>query len=130
MRPERCFVPLGVQDFQALRTSHTTGAFLHNDDTLFNSETLFKLFTQVRLSAYYRYHLFWHFHVAHALIYGVIKTLWKFLLRTPKEAGIAGAIASHIIIPSDVQKIMTERVRTSVFKATGSVSGKVPDVVR
>jgi hypothetical protein len=78
----------------------------------------------------YRYHLYWHLHVAHALIYGVIKTLWKFLLRIPSQAGIAGVAASHIILPNAVKATLSSRARTAVFKATGCISGQVPDVVR
>jgi hypothetical protein len=60
--------------------------------------------------------LFWHFHVAHALIYGVIKTLWIFLLREPGQATAAGEQAARIIILNEVRKELARRLRKDSFK--------------
>jgi hypothetical protein len=77
-----------------------------------------------------RWHLFWHFHTAHALIYGVIAVLWKFLLRQPGQAAAAGVAAADTIISTEVKKELSRRLRTDLFKSTGCISGKVPDVTR
>jgi hypothetical protein len=78
----------------------------------------------------YRYHLFWQFHTAHAVIYGVIHPFWAFVLRPPGQAATAGAAAADIIIPNEVKKELSRRVTTDVFKRTGCISGKVPEVTK
>jgi hypothetical protein len=77
-----------------------------------------------------RWHLFWAFHVAHALIYGVVAVLWKFLLRPPKNADSGGAEAAHIILPTTVRQAMSRRVYADNLKSTGCLSGKIPDVTK
>jgi hypothetical protein len=77
-----------------------------------------------------RYHLFWAFHVAHALIYGVVAVLWRFLLRQPKDAGSGGAAASHIILTTSARQEMSRRVQPGILKSTGCISGKIPDVTK
>jgi hypothetical protein len=77
-----------------------------------------------------RYHLFWALHVAHALIYGVIAVLWRFLLRQPNDAGSGGAAASHIILTTSARQEMSRRVQPGILKSTGCISGKIPDVTK
>jgi hypothetical protein len=77
-----------------------------------------------------RWHLFWAFHIAHALIYGVVAVLWKFLLRPPKNADSGGPEAAHIILSTTVRQAMSRRVHADNLKSTGCLSGKIPDVTK
>jgi hypothetical protein len=74
--------------------------------------------------------LFWAFHIAHALIYGVVAVLWKFLLRPPKNADSGGPEAAHIILSTAVRQAMSRTVHANNLKSTGCLSGKIPDVTR
>ena len=119
-----CFQPLGHVEATDSRCCLTTGVYLTELPTLVIICTLLNRQTMCRFD------LFWHFHVAHALIYGVIQSYWTFVLRQPKSTGVAGEQASHIIIPNDIRKLMSQRVQTVSLKSTGCISGRLPDITR
>ena len=82
------------------------------------------------LQILYRFNLFWHLAIAHALLYGVVRGFWSFVLRKPSEQQVAGTSAQNIFISQAVQKTMSRRVKSSNMKRTASLSGKIPDVTR